>query len=225
MNYATLFETIQAYAENTFPSTSVNDTSSSASTFTTKEQIDTFIRQAEQRIFNVVQLPDLRKNVTGTLTNGNKYLGIPTDWLSTFSLAVIAADGSQAFLLNKDVNFMRESFPDPTATGVPTHYAIFDNTSFILGPTPNSNYAMELHYFYYPQSIVDAGTSYLGDDFDSVLLYGSLMEAATFMKAEPDEIVNYQKRYDEALGLIKMLGDAKNRQDMYRTPQVRYPVK
>jgi hypothetical protein len=225
MNYATLFETIQAYAENTFPSTSVNDTSSSASTFTTKEQIDTFIRQAEQRIFNVVQLPDLRKNVTGTLTNGNKYLGIPTDWLSTFSLAVIAADGSQAFLLNKDVNFMRESFPDPTATGVPTHYAIFDNTSFILGPTPNSNYSAELHYFYYPQSIVDAGTSYLGDDFDSVLLYGSLMEAAIFMKAEPDEIVNYQKRYDEALGLIKMLGDAKNRQDMYRTPQVRYPVK
>ena len=152
MNYATLFETIQAYAENTFPSTSVNDTSSSASTFTTKEQIDTFIRQAEQRIFNVVQLPDLRKNVTGTLTNGNKYLGIPTDWLSTFSLAVIAADGSQAFLLNKDVNFMRESFPDPTATGVPTHYAIFDNTSFILGPTPNSNYSAELHYFYHHQS-------------------------------------------------------------------------
>ena len=145
--------------------------------------------------------------------------------MSTFSLAVIAADGSQTFLLNKDVNFIREAFPDPTATGVPTHYAIFDDTSFILGPTPNSNYSAELHYFYYPQSIVDAGTSYLGDDFDSVLLYGSLMEAATFMKAEPDEIANYQKRYDEALGLIKMLGDAKNRQDMYRTPQVRYPVK
>jgi hypothetical protein len=225
MNYATLFETIQGYTENTFPSTSVNDTSAAATTFTGKEQIDTFIRQAEQRVFNVVQLPDLRKNVTGTLTASNKYLGIPSDWLSTFSLAVIAADGSQTFLLNKDVNFIRESFPDPTATGVPTHYAIFDQTAFILGPTPNSNYSMELHYFYYPQSIVDAGTSYLGDDFDSVLLYGSLMEAATFMKAEPDEIANYQKRYDEALGLIKMLGDAKNRQDMYRTPQVRYPVK
>ena len=225
MNYATLFETIQGYTENTFPSTSVNDTSAAATTFTGKEQIDTFIRQAEQRVFNVVQLPDLRKNVTGTLTASNKYLGIPSDWLSTFSLAVIAADGSQTFLLNKDVNFIRESFPDPTATGVPTHYAIFDQTAFILGPTPNSNYSMELHYFYYPQSIVDAGTSYLGDDFDSVLLYGSLMEAATFMKAEPDEIANYQKRYDEALGLIKMLGDAKNRHDMYRTPQVRYPVK
>ncbi len=225
MNYNTLFETIQGYTENTFPSTSVNNTSAVATTFTGKEQIDTFIRQAEERIYNVVQLPDLRKNVTGTLTASNKYLGIPVDWLSTFSLSVIAADGSQAFLLNKDVNFIRESFPDPTATGVPTHYAIFDDTSFILGPTPNSNYSMELHYFYYPQSIVDAGTSYLGDNFDSVLLYGSLMEAATFMKAEPDEIANYQKRYDEALGLIKMLGDAKNRQDMYRTPQVRYPVK
>jgi hypothetical protein len=225
MNYATLFETIQAYAENTFPSTSVNDTSSSASTFTGKEQIDTFIRQAEQRIYNVVQLPDLRKNVTGTLTTNNKYLSVPLDWLSTFSLAVIAADGSQTFLLNKDVNFIRESFPDPTATGVPTHYAIFDDTSFILGPTPDNTYSVELHYFYYPESIVDAGTSYLGDDFDSVLLYGSLMEAATFMKAEADVIGEYQKRYDEALGLIKMLGDAKNRQDMYRTPQVRYPVK
>ena len=225
MNYSTLFETIQAYAENTFPSTSVNDTSSSDSTFTGKEQIDTFIRQAEQRIYNVVQLPDLRKNVTGTLTTNNKYLSVPLDWLSTFSLAVIAADGSQTFLLNKDVNFIRESFPDPTATGVPTHYAIFDDTSFILGPTPDNTYSVELHYFYYPESIVDAGTSYLGDDFDSVLLYGSLMEAATFMKAEADVIGEYQKRYDEALGLIKMLGDAKNRQDMYRTPQVRYPVK
>lgn len=225
MNYSTLFETIQGYVENTFPNTSVNDTSGSATNFTGKEQIDTFIRQAEQRIYNVVQLPDLRKNVTGTLTTNNKYLGIPSDWLSTFSLAVIASDSSQTFLLNKDVNFIREAFPDPTATGVPTHYAIFDDSSFILGPTPDSNYSVELHYFYYPESIVDAGTSYLGDEFDSVLLYGSLMEAATFMKSEADVIANYKERYDEALGLVKMLGDAKNRQDMYRTPQVRYPVK
>ena len=225
MDYSTLFETIQGYAENTFPSTSVNDTSAVATTFTGKEQIDTFIRQAEQRVYNVVQLPDLRKNVTGNLTTDNKYLSIPSDWLSTFSLAVIAADGSQTFLLNKDVNFIREAFPNPTATGVPTHYAIFDDNSFIVGPTPNSNYGAELHYFYYPESIVTAGTSWLGDEFDSVLLYGSLLEAATFMKAEPDELANYQKRYDEALGLLKMLGDAKNRQDMYRTPQVRYPVK
>ena len=225
MDYSTLFETIQGYAENTFPSTSVNDTSAVATTFTGKEQIDTFIRQAEQRVYNVVQLPDLRKNVTGNFSENVKYLGIPIDWLSTFSLSVIAADGSQTFLLNKDVNFIREAFPNPTATGVPTHYAIFDDNSFIVGPTPNSNYSAELHYFYYPESIVTAGTSWLGDEFDSVLLYGSLLEAATFMKAEPDELANYQKRYDEALGLLKMLGDAKNRQDMYRTPQVRYPVK
>ena len=225
MDYSTLFETIQGYAENTFPSTSVNDTSAAATTFTGKEQIDTFIQQAEQRVYNVVQLPDLRRNVSGILTTNNKYLSIPTDWLSTFSLAVIAADGSQTFLLNKDVNFIRESFPNPTATCVPTHYAIFDDSSFILGPTPNADYGAELHYFYYPESIVTAGTSWLGNEFDSVLLYGSLLEAATFMKAEPDELANYQKRYDEALGLLKMLGDAKNRQDMYRTPQVRYPVK
>tara|TARA_R110000751_G_scaffold80571_1_gene162585 strand:+ start:109 stop:786 length:678 start_codon:yes stop_codon:yes gene_type:complete len=225
MDYSTLFETIQGYAENTFPSTSVNDTSAVATTFTGKEQIDTFIQQAEQRIYNVVQLPDLRKNVTGTFSAGSKYLGIPIDWLSTFSLAVIAADGSQTFLLNKDVNFIRESFPNPAATGVPTHYAIFDDNSFIVGPTPNLSYAAELHYFYYPDSIVTAGTSWLGNEFSSVLLYGALLEAATFMKAEADELANYQKRYDEALGLLKMLGDAKNRQDMYRTPQVRYPVK
>ena len=225
MDYSTLFETIQGYAENTFPSTSVNDTSAVATTFTGKEQIDTFIRQAEQRVYNVVQLPDLRRNVSGILTTNNKYLSIPTDWLSTFSLAVTAADGSQTFLLNKDVNFIREAFPNPTATGVPTHYAIFDDNSFIVGPTPNADYGAELHYFYYPESIVTAGTSWLGNEFDSVLLYGSLLEAATFMKAEPDELANYQKRYDEALGLLKMLGDAKNRQDMYRTPQVRYPVK
>ena len=225
MDYSTLFETIQGYAENTFPSTSVNDTSAAATTFTGKEQIDTFIRQAEQRVYNVVQLPDLRKNVTGNFSENVKYLGIPIDWLSTFSLSVIAADGSQTFLLNKDVNFIREAFPNPTATGVPTHYAIFDSNAFIVGPTPNADYGAELHYFYYPESIVTAGTSWLGDEFDSVLLYGSLLEAATFMKAEPDELANYQKRYDEALGLLKMLGDAKNRQDMYRTPQVRYPVK
>ena len=225
MDYSTLFETIQGYAENTFPSTSVNDTSATATTFTSTTDINTFIKNAEQRIHNTVQLPDLRKNVTGTFSAGSKYLGIPIDWLSTFSLAVIAADGSQTFLLNKDVNFIRESFPNPAATGVPTHYAIFDDNSFIVGPTPNLSYAAELHYFYYPDSIVTAGTSWLGNEFSSVLLYGALLEAATFMKAEADELANYQKRYDEALGLLKMLGDAKNRQDMYRTPQVRYPVK
>lgn len=225
MNYATLFETIQGYAENTFPNTSVNDTSASAATFTSKEQIDTFIRQTEQRVYNTIQLPDLRKNVTGNFSSGNKYLGIPSDWLSTFSLAVIASDGSQSFLLNKDVNFIRESFPDPSATGTPTHYAIFSDESFIVGPTPDDDYGAELHYFYYPTSIVDAGTTWLGDNFDSVLLYGSLLEAATFMKSEADVLANYQKRYDEATALLKELGEGKDRQDMYRTQQMRYPVK
>lgn len=225
MNYSTLFETIQGYVENTFPNTSVNDTSGSATNFTNKEQIDTFIRQAEQRVYNTVQLPDLRKNVTGNLTADNEYLGIPSDWLSTFSLAVVNTDGSQSFLLNKDVNFIREAFPSRTDTGVPTHYSIFDDDSFILGPTPDAAYQVELHYFYYPQSIVDAGTSWLGNEFDSVLLYGSMVEAATFMKAEADVVKLYIERYQEALSLLKELGDAKNRQDMYRTPQVRYPVK
>ena len=207
--YTTLKQTIQDYLETT------------ETTFVSN--LPNIITQAEERILKEIQLPDFRKNVTGSLSADNEYLSTPTDYLAIYSLAV--DNSGYEYLLNKDVNFIRESFPDPTATGVPTHYAIFDDTSFILGPTPNSNYAMELHYFYYPQSIVDAGTSYLGDDFDSVLLYGSLMEAATFMKAEADVIGEYQKRYDEALGLIKMLGDAKNRQDMYRTPQVRYPVK
>ena len=225
MNYATLFETIQGYAENTFPNTSVNDTSASATTFTSKEQIDTFIQQAEQRVYNAIQLPDFRKNVTGNMTSGNKYLSVPADFLSVYSLAVIDADGVQTFLLNKDVNFIRESFPDPGSTGVPTHYALFNSEAFILGPTPNSAYSAELHYFYYPESIVTASTSWLGDNFDSVLLYGSLLEAATFMKAEADVLQGYQKRYDESLALLKELGDAKNRQDMYRTPQIRYPVK
>jgi hypothetical protein len=159
------------------------------------------------------------------MTSGNKYLSVPADFLSVYSLAVIDADGVQSFLLNKDVNFIRESFPDPASTGVPTHYALFNSEAFILGPTPNSAYSAELHYFYYPESIVTASTSWLGDNFDSVLLYGSLLEAATFMKAEADVLQGYQKRYDESLALLKELGDAKNRQDMYRTPQIRYPVK
>jgi len=225
MNYSTLFETIQGYVENTFPDTSVNNTSASATTFTGKEQLDTFIRQAEQRIYNTIQMPDFRKNVTGNFTSGSRFLSVPTDWLSTFSLAVVDDNGDQQYLLNKDVNFIREAFPSASATGLPTHYAIFDDDSFIVGPTPDANYTAELHYFYYPESIVDAGTSWLGENFDSVLLYGSMLEAAAFMKAEGDVIQNYTTRYNEAISVLKELGEAKNRQDMYRTPQVRYPVK
>lgn len=226
MNYDTLFETIKGYVENDFPDTAwTAPAGSGAVTLTSTEQINTFIQQAEQRVYNMVQLLDLRKNVTGNVTAGNKYLGVPSDWLANFSLAVVDASGNYNYLLDKDVNFIRESFPNPNDTGLPTHYAFFDENSYILGPTPDLNYTVELHYFYYPQSIVTAGTSWLGDNFDSVLLYGSLLEAYTFMKGEAEIIANYQQRYGEALAMLKQLGEGKNRQDMYRTPQVRYPVK
>jgi len=226
MNYATLFETIKGYVENDFPNTSwTGSDGSSTVTLTSAEQINTFIQEAEQRIYNMVQLLDLRKNVTGNVTSGNKYLAVPTDWLANFSLAVIDATGKYSYLLNKDVNFIRESFPNPSTTGIPTHYAFFDENSYILGPTPDANYAVELHYFYYPESIVTAGTSWLGDNFDSVLLYGSLLEAYTFMKGEAEIIANYQQRYGEALAMLKQLGEGKNRQDMYRTPQIRQTVR
>ena len=225
MNYATLFQTIQAYCENDFPDTVVATTTATTTDFLTKSQIDTFIQQAEQRVFNSVQIPDLRKNVTGNCTSGNKYLSVPTDWLANFSLSVIDGDGVQHFLLNKDVEYIREAFPNPTTGGMPTHYAIFDKDSYILGPTPDASYSMELHYFYYPTSIVTAGTTWLGNRFDSVLLYGSLLEAYTFMKGEQDVQNTYISRYNEALAMLKQLGEGKNRQDMYRTEQARYPVK
>jgi hypothetical protein len=226
MNYAELFETIKGYVENDFPNTTWTDSAGTGSvTLTSTEQINTFIEQAEQRIFNTVQLLDLRKNVTGNCTNGNKYLSVPSDWLANFSIAVVDDDGNYEYLLNKDVSYIRQAFPNPTTTGLPTHYAYFDENSYILGPTPDDDYEVELHYFYYPQSIVTAGTSWLGDNFDSTLLYGALLEAYTFMKGEPDIIANYQKRYDDAMVLLKQLGEGKNREDNYRTRQVRYPVR
>ena len=190
------------------------------------DDINTFIKQTEQRVYNAIQLPAIRKNVTGSVTTGNKYLTCPSDWLATFSMAMISATNEYTYLLDKDVNFIRESFPDTDAAfyGVPQYYAQFDQDSFILGPTPDANYSVELHYYYYPQSIVTANTSWLGDNFDSVLLYGSLLEAYTYMKGEADVIAGYQKRYDEALALLKTLGDGKNRRDAYRSGQVRVPV-
>ena len=210
LNYAQLVVQIQDYTENTFTTTDINN----------------FIRQAEQRIYNTVQLPALRKIVTGTLSIGNKYLAMPTDWLSTFSLAVINTANEYSYLLNKDVNFIRQSFPDTDTDfyGEPQYYAVFDNATFIVGPTPDANYSAELHYFYYPESIVTAGTSWVGTNFSSALLYGSLLEAYTYMKGEKDVLDNYRNRYDEAMLLLKQLGDGKNRQDAYRSGQVRYPV-
>ena len=227
MNYQELFETIKGYVENDFPDTSWTDSAGTGTaTLTSTEQVNTFIKQAEQRIYNSVQILALRKNVTGTTTSGNKYLSTPSDWLANFSLAVVdPTTGGYEYLLDKDVNYIREAFPYPATTGKPTHYAYFDEDSYILGPTPDVAYTVELHYFYYPTSIVDAGTSWVGDNFDSVLLYGSLLEAYTFMKGEKDVLDNYVARYNESLAMLKQLSEGKNRQDMYRTPQARYPVK
>ena len=226
MNYQTLFQTIQAYCENDFPDTVVVNTSAANVDFLSKSQIDTFIQQAEQRIYNSVQLPLTRFNVTGQCNTGNKYLSTPLDWLSTFSLSVIhPVTNEQTYLLNKDVEFIREAYPDPDTTGTPQHYGIFDSATFILGPTPDADYFFELHYFTYPQSIVTTGTSWLGTNFDSVLLYGSLLEAYTFMKGEQDVQNTYVARYNEALAMLKQLGEGKNRQDTYRTVQARMPVR
>jgi len=210
MNYTELVAAIQSYTENQYSTTDVN----------------TFIQQAEQRIYNSVQLPDLRKNVTGNMTSGNKYFSLPSDWLSTFSIAVINANNEYTYLLNKDVNFIRESFPDTDTPfyGKPEYYAIFDDTTMLLGPTPDANYSSELHYYYYPESIVTAGNTWLGDNFDSALLYGALLEAAAFLKEEPDTVAMYTARYNEAMQLLQNLGEGKNRRDAYRSGQERIPV-
>ena len=216
MNYASLCTNIQDITENTF----------------TADQLAMFTQQAEQKIYNTVQISNLRKNVTGTLTNGNKYLAAPLDFLSVYSLAVFPTGGDYTYLLNKDVNFIRESFPASTGgTGSPQYYAIFGPASndvteltFIVGPTPDATYNAELHYYYYPESIVTAGTTWLGDNFDSALLNGALIEAIRFMKGEADVIANYENMYTVSMQLLKQLGDGKQRQDAYRSGQVRNKV-
>jgi hypothetical protein len=195
-------------------------------------QIPTFVQLAEERIYNTVDLPSLRKNVTGTLTINNKYLSVPSDFLSVYSLAVIKTDGTYEYLLNKDVNFIRQAYPQPTDTDIPKYYAIFGpdsssptNLTIILGPTPDLAYSAELHYFYYPESIVTASNSWIGDNFESALLYGALREAVIFQKGEQDMVTYYEKMYIESLGLLKNLGDGKLRRDAYRSGQIRLPVK
>jgi hypothetical protein len=219
MNYAQLTAAIIAYTEN-------QDSSFAA-------EVPVFIRQAEQRIYNTVQLANLRKNVTGNLTANNKYLQCPSDFLSTYSLAVIDNTGEYTYLQNKDVNFIRQVYPSPTYAALPKYYAIFgprsdneDELSFIVGPTPNAAYSVELHYYYYPESITVAanGQTWLGDNFDSALLYGSLVEAYTYMKGEADMMALYNQKYLEAVALLKNLGDAKQRGDAYRDGQVKLKV-
>jgi hypothetical protein len=222
MNYAALSAAIQAYTENTEADFVAN--------------IPVFVTQAEQRIYNNVQFPSIRKNVTGVTTVNNKYLQCPLDFLAVYSLAIINASGEYEYLLNKDVNFIRQAYPQPTDTGLPKYYALFgpavsgstisDELSFILGPTPDSSYSAELHYYFYPESITVAadGQTWLGDNFDSVLLYGSLVEAYTYMKGEPDMMALYNGKYQEALALAKRLGDGMERQDAYRSGQFRQRV-
>ena len=203
------------------------------------DNIPVFVKQAEQRIYNTVQFPSLRKNVTGVTTTNNKYLSAPSDFLAVYSLAVIDATGAYEFLLNKDVNFIRQAYPTPTSTGIPKYYALFgpsttndaspiitNELSLILGPTPAAVYSVELHYYYYPESISVAasGQTWLGDNFDSVLLYGALVEAITFMKGEADMVQLYNTKYTEALALAKRLGDGMERQDAYRSGQYRQAV-
>jgi hypothetical protein len=215
MNYAALCANIQDITENTF----------------TADQLAMFTQQAEQKIYNTVQIANLRKNVTGVTYATVPYVSCPDDFLSVYSIAVFNTGGPYTFLLNKDVNFIREAYPTPTATGTPKYYAIFgpsssnvNELSFMLGPTPDASYNVELHYFYYPPSIVTAGTSWLGDNFDSALLNGALIEAIRFMKGEVDIIQNYEKLYLQSIQLLKQLGDGKQRQDAYRDGQYRQPV-
>jgi hypothetical protein len=230
MTYTELITAIQTYTENTFPATTLADSTVVSST----TQLNRFITQAEQRIYNSVQFPSLRKNVTGSVTTSNKYLSCPEDFLSTYSLAVIDASGNYEYLLNKDVNFIRQAYPNPTTdTGLPKYYALFGPTvntstitnelSFIVGPTPDASYSVELHYYYYPVSITvsSTGQTWLGDNFDTVLLYGSLVEAYTYMKGEQDIITLYDTKYKEALALAKRLGDGLERSDAYRSGQAR----
>jgi hypothetical protein len=215
MNYAELCTNIADICENSF----------------TVDELAMFTKQAEQKIYNTVQISNLRKNVTGVTSTNNKYLSAPTDFLSVYSLAIVKANGAYEFLLNKDVNFIRQAYPTPTSTGTPKYYAIFgpnsnDDTelTLILGPTPDAVYTAELHYFYYPESIVTAGTSWLGDNFDSALLNGALIEAIRFIKGEPDVVAFYEKLYLQSIMLLKQLGDGKQRQDAYRSGQFRQDV-
>ena len=217
MTYIELVAAIKDYTQNFESDFSAN--------------IPLFVQQAEQRIYNTVQFPSLRSNVTGSTSTNNKYLSCPGDFLSVYSMAVVDGTGRYEYLLNKDVNFIRQAYPSPTATGLPKYYAIFGPQSadskeltFILGPTPDAVYTVELHYYFYPQSIVTAGQTWLGDNFDTVLLYGSLVEAYTFMKGEQDMMALYDGKYKEALALAKRLGDGMERQDAYRSGQFRQAV-
>ena len=208
MNYTQLTANIQDICEQTF----------------TADQLAMFCTQAEQKIYTTVDLPAFRKNQTGTLTSGNKYLSMPTGMLYVYSLAVIDASNNYSYLINKDVNFIREAYPNPTDAGQPKYYAVFDQNTFIVGPTPDANYSSEAHFSYYPESIVTAGTTWLGDEFDSALLNGALVEAIRFQQGEAGLIALYEKLYVQALSLLINVGDGTLRGDAYRDGQVKRKI-
>jgi len=210
MNYTELTQAIQDYCENT-ETTFVNN-------------IPTFVKNAEKFIYHNVRLPALRKNVLGSTSSSNKYLSVPTDFLSVFEIAAVKTDGTYEFLLPKDVSFIRQNYPDPTYTALPKYYALFDKDSFILGPTPDAAYSVELHYYYYPETIVTSSTTYLGDNFDLVLLYGSLVEAYTFMKGEPGILNDYKNKFAEYMGMLKQFADGKLKADVFRNNTPRVPL-
>ena len=237
MTYNELFIAVKNYLQNDFPTnTWTNVAGTGTTTSDGTEQINTFIKQAEERIYNTVQIPALRKNVTGLTTSGNKYLSCPADFLSVFSMAVIDGSGNYEYLLNKDVNFLRAAYPNPSSTGLPQYYALFgptvvtsvitDELSFILAPTPDSGYTVELHYYYYPESITIAadGRTWLGDNYSPALLYGAMVEAYIFLKGETDLMATYKGKYDEAMAQLNRLGTGLERGDAYRDGQAKIRV-
>jgi len=237
VTYNELFIAVKNYLQNDFPSNTWTDVAGTGTVSSDgTDQIDLFIQQAEERVYNTVQIPALRKNVTGVTTNGNKYLSCPSDFLSVFSMAVIDGNDNYEYLLNKDVNFLRAAYPNPNDTGIPKYYALFgptvvsntitDELSFILAPTPDAAYDVELHYYYYPESITVAadGRTWLGDNYSPVLLYGSMVEAYTFLKGEADMMAQYEKKYQEALGQLNRLGTGLERGDAYRDGQAKIKV-
>jgi hypothetical protein len=219
VTYTELVASIQNYAENSFDYS------------TTPSILNRFIEQAEQLIYNSVQLPSLRKNVTGVTSPANRFLACPNDWLSTYSLAVIDGTGSYTYLLNKDTSYMQEAYPNPSDTGLPLYYALYGpqtsqptELTFLLAPTPDAVYTMVLNYFFYPESIITAGNTWLGDNFDTALLNYCLMEAITYMKGEQDLVALYKSRAESAMVLLKQLGDAKEKGDSFRDTPPKYKV-
>lgn len=202
MNYATLVSLLQDYTQN------------SSTEFVAS--IPDIVQLAEDRIYQSVQIPALRRNSTSNFLTGNKYLAAPTDFLAAYSMAVKSASGVYSYLLEKEVGYINEAFPNPATTGVPRYYALFNDATFVVAPTPSTFFEVELHYFYEPPSIVTAGTSWLGDNTESVLFYGCLVEAYTYMKGDADLVALYRQRYDEALGRLKVLGEGMDKRDTFR---------